>query len=111
MSLFASNWFLILFVLINVYTSTLSAASNYTSEEDKEDNIYAYEEGYCAPYSGKICKSFMGENHLSVWFSRKDPTGGWTNEKITSDLFKELLVDLPEYCRKAAEVALSREKC
>ncbi|XP_058831193.1 tyrosine-protein kinase transmembrane receptor Ror2 [Topomyia yanbarensis] len=62
------------------------------------------EEGYCAPYNGKVCKSFM--NSRQVWYSREDGTGGWENEKIAAALFRDLINDLSDYCRPAAEKML-----
>ncbi|XP_055707483.1 tyrosine-protein kinase transmembrane receptor Ror2 isoform X2 [Phlebotomus papatasi] len=63
-----------------------------------------YEEGYCAPYNGKVCKSFIGSRQ--VWYSREDPTGGWENEKITTGLWEEMISELPTTCRSAAEKLL-----
>ncbi|GAB0095531.1 Tyrosine-protein kinase receptor [Sergentomyia squamirostris] len=63
-----------------------------------------YEEGYCAPYNGKVCKSFIGSRQ--VWYSREDPTGGWENEKITTGLWEEMISELPHSCRAAAEKLL-----
>lgn len=57
--------------------------------------------GYCAPYNGKVCKSFISS--VQVWFSKEDPTGGWENEKITTHLFEELIDDLPDLCKFAAQ--------
>uniref|UniRef100_A0A182JSW9 receptor protein-tyrosine kinase n=1 Tax=Anopheles christyi TaxID=43041 RepID=A0A182JSW9_9DIPT len=62
------------------------------------------EEGYCAPYNGKVCKRFI--NSRQVWYSREDGTGGWENEKITTALFDDLINDLPSSCRPAAEKLL-----
>ncbi|EAA04776.2 AGAP006988-PA [Anopheles gambiae str. PEST] len=62
------------------------------------------EEGYCAPYNGKVCKRFI--NSRQVWYSREDGTGGWENEKITTALFEDLINDLPPSCRPAAEKLL-----
>lgn len=56
--------------------------------------------GYCAPYNGKVCKSFI---NTQVWYSRDDKTGGWINEKITSELWKELIETLPDSCMYAAQ--------
>ncbi|XP_055917209.1 tyrosine-protein kinase transmembrane receptor Ror2 [Eupeodes corollae] len=61
------------------------------------------EKGYCAPYNGKICKSFI---RGQVWYSREDPNGGWKNEQITTALFEELISDLTGQCRIAAEKML-----
>lgn len=61
------------------------------------------EEGYCAPYNGKVCKSFV--KGRQVWYNREDGSGGWLNEQITAALFRDLINDLPDYCRPAAEVS------
>lgn len=68
-----------------------------------DENVH-YEEGYCAPYNGKICKSFISSGQ--VWYSREDSTGGWENEKITTNLWQELILGLNGLCRLAAEVSL-----
>jgi receptor tyrosine kinase len=61
-------------------------------------------QGYCAPYSGKICKKYLtgiGE----VWFNdSNDNPGGWLNERITTNLWEELIQTLEEPCHSAAEV-------
>jgi len=52
--------------------------------------------GYCAPYSGKICKHYLvGAGY--VWFN-KSHDGGWLNEQITSGLWEELVKGLKEPC-------------
>jgi hypothetical protein len=63
-------------------------------------NLESFDVGYCAPYNGKICKSYIT---TQVWYSREDKSGGWLNEKITTGLFDELMEDLPPNCRWAAE--------
>lgn len=78
--------------------------SSLTTGSDWDDTPEE-EEGYCAPYNGKVCKSFI--NSRQVWYSREDGTGGWENEKITAALFRDLINDLPDYCRPAAEVCTS----
>lgn len=55
------------------------------------------EDGYCAPYAGKICKSYI--KNIQVWYPSN---GGWENEKITAGLFKELIEDLDALCHKPA---------
>ena len=84
--------------LICVTTPNLLVES--TSSYDRGEE----EEGYCAPYNGKVCKAFI--NSRQVWYSREDGTGGWENEKITTALFSDLISDLPEYCKNAAEVSI-----
>lgn len=60
--------------------------------------------GFCAPYHGKICKKYL--NGIgTVWFNDSaDNPSGWLNEKITTDLWDELIQKLAEPCRSAAEV-------
>jgi muscle, skeletal, receptor tyrosine kinase len=58
--------------------------------------------GYCAPYSGKICKPYIN-SAAAVWFNNVD--GGWENEKITIALWNELISELPDFCKNAAEVS------
>ena len=60
--------------------------------------------GYCAPYNGKICKKYL-TGIGKVWFNdTHDNPGGWLNEQITTDLWEELIGNLKEPCRSAAEV-------
>lgn len=63
------------------------------------------EEGYCAPYNGKVCKRFISSSQ--VWYSREDPSGGWANEQITSNLWEEMISELSGLCRSAAEVIIN----
>lgn len=69
--------------------------------------IYLYvteSQGYCAVYNGKICKKYL-TGVGNVWFNdSEDNPGGWLNEKITTDLWEELISTLKEPCRYAAEV-------
>lgn len=99
--------------------------------------------GYCAPYHGKVCKSYIKSSQVwysnvslnhqqslafaswlikfridiytNQWFDSKsdlqeDPDGGWRNEQITSALWDELIDDLSELCRSAAEVCKTKLK-
>ncbi|XP_076167661.1 neurospecific receptor kinase [Ptiloglossa arizonensis] len=63
-------------------------------------------QGYCAPYSGKICKKYLA-GIGKVWFndSNSNP-GGLLNEQITTNLWEELIQKLFEPCRSAAEKML-----
>lgn len=54
----------------------------------------ASEGGYCAPYNGKICKSYINGQ---VWYP-STRSGGWENEEITTGLFTELIEDLDDIC-------------
>lgn len=58
--------------------------------------------GYCSVYNGKICKAHISSRQ--VWFSSADGSGGWLNEQTTVNLFEEMISELPEICRAAAEV-------
>lgn len=64
-------------------------------------------DGYCAPYHGTICNSYLNNSGL-VWFNvafdGTSMAGGWLNEKITIDLWEEVITGLKEPCRSAAEV-------
>lgn len=61
------------------------------------------EEGYCRPYHGKICSSFLN-NSQWVWYA--DNTRGSLNEEITTGLWDEMISGLKEPCRNAAEKLL-----
>jgi len=69
---------------------------HHEREREREEN------GYCAPYSGKVCKEYLTGQ---VWYSLDDPTGGWKNEQVTTALWDELISDLTGLCREAAEVS------
>lgn len=71
----------------------IAAAQSY-NEEDRVS--------YCAPYNGKVCKSFISGRQ--VWYSADDQSGGWENEQIASGLWDELINELSGLCRFAAEV-------
>ncbi|KAH0534293.1 tyrosine-protein kinase transmembrane receptor Ror2 [Cotesia glomerata] len=63
-------------------------------------------QGYCAIYTGKICKKYL-TGIGKVWFNdTADNPGSWLNEQITSDLWEELIFPLREPCRSAAEKML-----
>lgn len=62
------------------------------------------EEGYCAPYNGRVCKSNVASTQ--VWYSTKDDSGGWENEQITAALWVELISGLNGLCRNPAEQLL-----
>lgn len=61
-------------------------------------------QGYCAPYSGKICNKYLA-GVGNVWFNDSNTNpGGLLNEQITTNLWEELIERLVEPCRSAAEV-------
>lgn len=66
-----------------------------------DTTILADEAGYCAPYNGKICKSFI--KSTQVFYSGN---GGWENEKVATGLFAELIEDLEDICQKPASKLL-----
>ncbi|XP_043466704.1 tyrosine-protein kinase transmembrane receptor Ror2 [Leptopilina heterotoma] len=63
-------------------------------------------QGYCAPYSGKVCKKYL-TGIGKVWFNdTRDNPGGLLNEQTAMNLWEELIVNLNEPCRSAAEKML-----
>ncbi|KAF5272825.1 hypothetical protein FQR65_LT00421 [Abscondita terminalis] len=61
-----------------------------------------FDDGYCASYNGKICSRYL-KNTGFVWYNN---TGGWVNEQITTKLWEEMIAELKEPCRSAAELLL-----
>lgn len=59
------------------------------------------EKGYCAPYAGKVCKTYI--KNFQVYYPEN---GGWENEKIATGLFSELIEVLDELCQKPASKLL-----
>lgn len=88
MSLCKYKYLLVLFVIFCVNNSANTQAGDY-------------DDGYCAPYNGKVCKQFISSSQ--VWYS-KLLDSGWENEKITRKLWKELIAQLSGLCKIAAEV-------
>lgn len=88
MSLCKYKYLIVLFVIFCVNNSANSQAGDY-------------DDGYCAPYNGKVCKQFISSSQ--VWYS-KLLDSGWENEKITRKLWKELIAQLSGLCKVAAEV-------
>ncbi|XP_012250835.2 tyrosine-protein kinase transmembrane receptor Ror2 [Athalia rosae] len=88
---------LVFHILTFIICATLPSTSAETSPSFK---------GYCAPYNGKICKKYL-TGIGQVWFNdSNEDTGGWLNEKITKDLWTDLIEGLHEPCRSAAEKLL-----
>lgn len=86
-------------VVLMVFASGLILSENYRGQASADGK---FEDGFCAPYQGTICRSFIRSSQ--VWFSRVDPNYGWENEKITAALWEEMMPSLPKLCRNAAEV-------
>lgn len=59
--------------------------------------------GYCAPYNGKICKSYISGGQ--VWYP-STRSGGWENEEIATGLFAELVAELDPLCELPASKLL-----
>ncbi|XP_002062974.3 tyrosine-protein kinase transmembrane receptor Ror2 [Drosophila willistoni] len=86
---------------LNAIEQEEEMSSNRRHHQHHHNN---YEEkGYCAPYTGKICKQYVTGQ---VWYSLEDPSGGWKNEQVTTALWDELIADLTGLCREAAEKML-----
>ncbi|XP_043284143.1 tyrosine-protein kinase transmembrane receptor Ror2 isoform X2 [Venturia canescens] len=63
-------------------------------------------EGYCDVYNGQICKKYL-TGIGKVWYhNTTDNLNGWLNERITTDLWEDLIQKLKEPCRSAAEKIL-----
>ncbi|XP_076037901.1 tyrosine-protein kinase transmembrane receptor Ror2-like [Oratosquilla oratoria] len=62
--------------------------------------------GYCAPYNGRVCRQHLSGPGL-VWFDISNTDGGgWLNEQITRELWKEMIEKFREPCKSAAEKLL-----
>ncbi|KAL0267927.1 UNVERIFIED_CONTAM: hypothetical protein PYX00_010058 [Menopon gallinae] len=73
----------------------------YCLTQERAEQFVSTSAGYCAPYSGKICKRYLvGTGY--VWFN-KSHDGGWVNEQITTGLWEELIMGLQEPCLSAAK--------
>ncbi|XP_006618521.1 tyrosine-protein kinase transmembrane receptor Ror2 isoform X1 [Apis dorsata] len=81
--------------------SLIAIILHFSSAQTKPES-----QGYCAPYNGKICKKYL-TGIGKVWFNdSNDNPGGWLNERITTNLWEELIQRLVEPCRSAAEKML-----
>ena len=75
-------------------------------DRDVEAEAQGQVRGYCAPYNGAVCRSYIVGRGL-VWFNiSQDNAGGWRNEEITLAIKAELIETLQEPCRSAAESLL-----
>uniref|UniRef100_T1J9X7 receptor protein-tyrosine kinase n=1 Tax=Strigamia maritima TaxID=126957 RepID=T1J9X7_STRMM len=62
--------------------------------------------GYCAPYNGNVCRKYLKKSGL-IWYNMSHTSpGGWLHERITMELWEELILSLTEPCRSAAQVLL-----
>lgn len=91
------------FVICVLFTIFLVINESHSSSGNSS---YESELGYCAPYNGRVCKSFI-TSRRQVFYSRSDQLDyGWENEKIASGLWDELIAGLHGMCRSPAEVCL-----
>uniref|UniRef100_A0A0K2T6A4 receptor protein-tyrosine kinase n=1 Tax=Lepeophtheirus salmonis TaxID=72036 RepID=A0A0K2T6A4_LEPSM len=82
--------------------------SEKVSDTDGKESKPKKCQGYCAPYNGRVCRRYLPGRGL-VWFNiSQDSSGGWLNEQITESLWKELISNLIEPCRSAAEALLCK---
>lgn len=73
--------------------------------------------GYCARYTGQICKGFLSGGH--VWFNisssgqiddseqeqqDQPASGGWLNEQLVTRLYQDVIRTLQQPCQSAAHV-------
>ncbi|XP_029035404.1 neurospecific receptor kinase isoform X2 [Osmia lignaria lignaria] len=81
--------------------SLVAIILHFSSAQTKPES-----QGYCAQYNGQICKKYL-TGIGKVWFNdSNDNPGGWLNERITTNLWEELIQRLVEPCRSAAEKML-----
>lgn len=63
--------------------------------------------GYCAPYTGHVCRKHIPRNSLVFYnLSDVDDFANNINEAIVTNLWQELIISLQEPCRLAAEKLL-----
>ena len=61
-------------------------------------------QGFCSRYDGRVCRKHLGSLGL-VWYNISSSNmGGWLNEKITSEIWTEMINNFREPCRTTAEV-------
>ena len=102
----------------NFTCQAMNQLSSQTAQDQRSFMVYVEREeregvgedgkvkGYCAPYNGAVCRNYIVGRGL-VWFNiSQDNAGGWRNEEITSAIKEELINNLAEPCRSAAEAML-----
>lgn len=78
--------------------------SLYELDSASSEVFSDYSQGICAPYHGQVCREYLQGRGL-VWFNvSKDNSGGWLNEQVTQNIWRDVIENLNEPCRKAAEV-------
>lgn len=84
---------------------TLSSNTNATKLSSR---TFQTPSGYCAPYSGVICRRYLPFNVLVFYNFTTDDDGTpiHLNEQITQGLWNELISSLQDPCRNAAETLL-----
>ncbi|RWS01229.1 tyrosine-protein kinase transmembrane receptor Ror2-like protein [Dinothrombium tinctorium] len=75
------------------------------NEQSSTDEV---PEGYCAPYTGSVCRKYINPKVLVYFNFSLDEYGSAfsLNEQITQGLLNELISPLFEPCRSAAETLL-----
>ncbi|UYV73085.1 MUSK [Cordylochernes scorpioides] len=74
-------------------------------EEDKQPSPSPPIEGYCAPYTGQVCKSYL-QGAMVYYNMTPEVPEVPINEQITQSLWSELIKPLREPCRTAAGALL-----
>lgn len=80
----------------------LEEVSGSGSEKPKEDGPLGGNEeplGYCAPYTGQVCRKYLNGSSLVYYNFTTDSPLVPINEQITEELWNELISSLFEPCR------------
>ncbi|XP_067137089.1 tyrosine-protein kinase transmembrane receptor Ror2-like [Centruroides vittatus] len=91
------------------HVSVLPVAENIERVEPNSDNRRNHQkekvepEGYCAPYSGTVCRKYLSGNRMVYYNFTGDASVTPMNEEITAALSAELISSLLEPCRTPAE--------
>lgn len=71
-------------------------------DNPKEDGPLGGDEeplGYCAPYTGQVCRKYLNGSSLVYYNFTTDSPPVPLNEKITEELWSEIISSLLEPCR------------
>ncbi|KAK8763764.1 hypothetical protein V5799_033625 [Amblyomma americanum] len=63
-------------------------------------------QGFCSPYTGSVCRRFLGPSGLVYYNISQDASPVVLNEQLTQQLWEEFISSLLEPCRSAAEVMI-----
>lgn len=78
-------------------------ANQFVNTPNHDVNLQAVT-NFCAPYQGTVCKAHL--THQFIFYNYTGGDKGTLNEKITNNLWRELIAPLSEPCRSAAETLL-----